>query len=70
MTGEREGNIKGSNTSCDVQNIDRSTAAEDLSWKAVVENQKGRAVWATVMMNMVRIHDSQKLAKGRTAFQE
>jgi len=41
-----------------------------VSWKAVVENQKLRAACATVMMNMARILDSQKLAKGRTEFQE
>lgn len=63
MTGEREGNTKGSNTLSEVHNIERATAAEDLSWEEVVENQKVRAVWATVMMNMVRIHDSKKLVK-------
>lgn len=49
MTGEREGNIKGSNTLSEVHNIERATGAEDLSWEEVVENQKVRAVWATVM---------------------
>lgn len=70
MTSEREGNIKSSSTSSEVHNIDRPTAAKDLSWKEVVENQKVRAVWATVVMNTVRVCDSQKLAKGRTTFQE
>lgn len=70
MMEEREGNIKGSNTSSEVHNIDTATVFEEQSWKEVLENPKERALWTTVTMKMVIICDSQKPAKVRTAFQE